>query len=71
MFLDIGIQKERVCIGLKSLAAQTFHPTKSGSNHSLRSDFTGFANAARTLWKPTLSSAFLTAAKAAAANIHH
>ena len=39
--------------------------------HSERNDFTGFANAARTLWKLTVKNAMATAAKPAATNIHH
>ncbi len=39
--------------------------------HSLRSDFTGLAKAAFTLWKLTVKNAMSTAPKPAPTNIHH
>lgn len=39
--------------------------------YSLRSDLTGFASAALTLWNPTVKNATATATAPAAANTHH
>jgi hypothetical protein len=48
------------------LQTDLYHPPdKRVQNHSLLKDLTGFANAARTLWKLTVKNAMTTAAKPA------